>query len=218
MTEGPTGQEPLLLLASRLAARTAHELNNVAAVLIGHLYLLRSSKDPPEESYAAMETGLEHLQKISRSLAKLAALGEGDTGSFDLNSAVRSTVRENGLAASLELEEGVGLVYGRESDVRLALSALLDNAREASSERGGVRVFTRTDASASRISVGVEDSTPGPLVKRARPLDSLFTTTGERGRGLGLTLAASVAAAHGGEIEIEDRKEGTSVSLHFPVG
>lgn len=220
MKEDPSGRERLLRLASRLAARTAHELNNVSAVLTGHLYLLRSSNDPPEESYEAMEKALAHLQRVSGSLARLGPLGTGEAGSFDLNGAVRSAVEESGLGVALELEEGVWPVHGRESDVRLALAALLDNAREANGEGGGIRVFTRSDPIGSGILLGVEDSGPGGAPElRGRAFDPLFSTKGERGRGIGLTLVACVAAAHGAECEIESCEGGgTRVSIRFPAG
>jgi hypothetical protein len=46
---------PSGFLASRLAARLAHDLNNVIAVLGGHLSLLRRDGQDPQESYDEME-------------------------------------------------------------------------------------------------------------------------------------------------------------------
>ena len=137
-----------------------------------------------------MEKALAHLQGISNSLARLAALGAGEAESFDLNNAARSAVRESGIAASLELEEGVWLVHGGNPtfDSRSARFSKTHAKRATQSKDSGL---TRSDTIASRIFLGVEDSGPGLQADiRSRTLDPLFSTKGERGRGIGLTLAA----------------------------
>ena len=79
-----------------------------------------------------------------------------------------------------------------------------------------VRIVVRTEGPSAAIHV--EDSGPGiPTDLRARVFDPTFTTKGA-GRGLGLSVARHVVAAHGGFLEIGTSElGGTTVSVRIPA-
>ena len=79
-----------------------------------------------------------------------------------------------------------------------------------------VRIVVRTEGPSAAIHV--EDSGPGiPTDLRARVFDPTFTTKGA-GRGLGLSVARHVVAAHGGWMEIGTSElGGTTVSVRIPA-
>ncbi len=217
MTLGSSADSHHLLPA--LAARISHDLNNVTAILGGHLYLLRHSSDPAEDSYAMMERAIAQIQRLSRSLARLGALGAGDIAPFDLNEVVRSVAEEHPRPVRLELDENLPKIRGRPADAREALKALLENAAEAGPANETIRVSTNSSADRSGVLFTVEDSGPGisPEI-RDRIFDPLFSTKGEKGRGIGLTLVAAFAAAHGASCNLEERAQGgTRVRLLFPA-
>ena len=201
-------------LASRVAARVAHDLNNVAAVLSGHIYLLRNSAESPQEAFDAMEKAMEHLQRLTQSLGAMGAVGTEEEGAFDLNALVVDAAKEAEEAAGrgpvqLDLDWNLPKLVGRKNDVRLAIDALLANAREASAPSKGIRVSTRPLPVGLGVVLTVEDSGSGiPPGATERIFDPLFSTKGEKGLGIGLTLAAAVAALHGGSCEVESRPEG----------
>jgi len=213
-----TSREDLFLLAAKLAARTAHELNNTSAILSGHLYLLRASPDSHEESYEAMEKALAQIQRLSRGLARLGLLGEGEVGPVDWNEAARSASDALGAPVTLDLAGGLPRTVGREGDACAALKALLENALEASLPRGEIVLRTRSLPDGAGVLLAVEDSGKGISPEaRERAFDPLFSTKGERGRGTGLVLAAAVAAVMGGSCQVEPRPEGgTRVTLRLP--
>lgn len=219
MTDDPAGRERIFLLASRLAARTAHELNNALAVLSGHLYLLRASSDSPEESYQAMEKALEHVRRLAESLSRLGLLGAGETQSFELNDLVRSAAANLPNPVRLDLFEALPILHGRPNDVAQVLEALLANASEASPSGTEVRVVTRAASGDAMALLVVEDRGTGLAPEiRDRVFDPFLTTKGESGRGIGLTTAAAAAAAWGGTCQIENREEGGSrATLSFPL-
>lgn len=51
-------------LASSVAARAAHDLNNVAAVFSRHVFLLRNSAESPEEAFESMEKAIAISRKL----------------------------------------------------------------------------------------------------------------------------------------------------------
>jgi signal transduction histidine kinase len=207
------------LLATRIAARTAHDLNNLAAVFSGHLYLLRNGAEPPEEAYEAMEKALAHLDRLTRGLTILGTLGAETPEPLDLNEVARSAARADGQPSlELDLEPGLPDLPLRRADLLQAIEALISNAREASESGAAVRVTTRLDPTGS-IRITVEDSGPGIAPEVApRCLDPFFSTKGEKGRGIGLTVALLVATLHSGTVEVVSRPEGgTRTTLVIPV-
>jgi signal transduction histidine kinase len=197
-------------LAVRLAARTAHDLNNVAAVFSGHIYLLRNAAETSEEALAAMETVMEHLARLTGSLMAFGTLGTEEAAAIDINDVVRSAAKTVQAAAPVELDLDPDLpaVSGRRGDLERALEALVSNSREASDPDRPIRVSTRRDPEGS-LQITVEDAGKGvPSEVRRRNFEPLFSTKGEKGHGIGLAIASTVAALHGGSLEIEDRPEG----------
>jgi len=203
------------LLAARIAARAAHDLNNLAAVFSGHLYLLRNAAEPPEEAYEAMEKALAHLALLTRGLTALGRIGLEGPVAVDVNEVARAAAAAVTGPVELDLRP-LPSARGSRPDLCVALEVLLANAREAAGPGGSVRLFSRVDGDS--IIVSVEDSGPGvaPAV-RQRNFDPFFSTKGDKGRGVGLTIAALVAAIYGGKLTVEDRGgAGTLASLRLP--
>jgi signal transduction histidine kinase len=207
-------------LLSRLAGRTAHDLNNVLAVLSGHLYLLRAEAEPPEEAFAAMEIAVEQLQTLAKSLAALGPLASGELLPVDVNEAVRAAAENRGSAGAVEQDLAAGLprVPARREDLTQAVEALISNALEASGPGQPVRVATALDPEGA-VGITVEDSGEGvPAEVRRRSFEPLFSTRGVKCRGVGITLATAVAAQSGGSLSIEERPGGgTRATLRLPV-
>jgi signal transduction histidine kinase len=204
------------LLAARIAARTAHDLNNLAAVFSGHLYLLRNGAEPPEEAYEAMEKTLAHLDRLARGLTALGGIGLEEPIAVDVNEVARAAADVVAGPVAVDLTTPLPSARGSRPDLRIALEALLANAREAAGPGASVRLSSRVDGDS--IVVSVEDSGPGvaPTV-RQRNFDPFFSTKGDKGRGVGLTIAALVAALYGGKLTVEDRGgTGTLASLRLP--
>ncbi len=211
--EGESG----VRLAARLAARTAHDLNNVAAVISGHVYLLRESAEPLEEALEAMDIAMEQLQQLSRSLAELGGLGVEEIGPCDVNAVVRAVANAwppGRIALDLGTDLPVG--QGRPEDLARGVRAVLSNAIESDPGPEPIRVSTAfTPEEGYRIVV--EDSGKGlPAEIRRRNLDPLHSTKGKKGHGIGFAIATAVTAFGGGSFHLEDRAAGgTRAILRF---
>ncbi|HYK42249.1 MAG TPA: ATP-binding protein [Thermoanaerobaculia bacterium] len=155
-----------------------------------------------------MEKALENAQRLSRNLAEVGALGIEEPVSLDVNDLVRSAVRGMPVGEiELSLAPAIAATAARANDLARALGALLQNARDASAGSGPIRVSTGQDADGIRVQV--DDLGEGiPDVIRRRDFDPLYSTSGQRGRGLGITIARLAAWIAGGRLEIESRPEG----------
>ena len=108
-------------------------------------------------------------------------------------------------------------VNGVASDLRYVFINLLLNARDAMPD-GGVICVRGTDAG-GKVVVTVEDEgtgiPPEHLHSIFRPF---FTTKGNQGTGLGLSMAYGVMARAGGSITAANRpKRGAVITLTFPL-
>lgn len=205
-------------IAARLAARTSHDLNNILAIFSGHLYLLRESAEPLEEGLDAMEKAIATLHRLSRSLADLGALAIEEPRALDVNQAARQAASHHPEGTvELDLAGDLPEIVARPADLERALAALLVNAREASPAGSKVRLSSRLEPDGG-VRLVVEDSGPGlPAEVRRRNLDPFFSTKEERGRGIGIAVAATTAALGAGEFTLEDREGGgTRATLRFP--
>jgi len=199
-------------LLSRLALRTAHDLNNLIAIVSGHVYLLRQGGGADRESLDAIQSAVGQLERLSRSLS-LVAGAEGPRAAVDVNAVARSVAGEAGappVEIELDLAEGLPAVPGSADALRSALRALVANAAAAGPALQEIRIVTRLDGDAVLLSV--EDRGAGIAPDAApRVFEPFFSTRGGRGVGIGLFVAAAVASAHGTSCRIEPRDGGGTV-------
>jgi two-component system, OmpR family, sensor histidine kinase VicK len=129
-----------------------------------------------------------------------------------------SLVAEHGATLDTTREES-GLVRVDPARVEQAVLALVDNAIKYGPDRQ--RITLRSSARESELRVEVGDRGPGipetelpHVFERFYRLDSIE----EPGNGLGLSIAQTIAEAHGGRIEAESQPgEGTSMTLILPL-
>lgn len=93
---------------------------------------------------------------------------------------------------------------------------LIINAQDAMPEGGTLTVRTSTadewvQATVSDTGIGIEAELLDCI------LEPFFTTKGERGTGLGLTICHSILRDHGGEIGVESQVgKGTTFTIRLP--
>ena len=124
----------------------------------------------------------------------------------------------NGVSYEVVTEKGsLPPVAGDPSELREALTNLMFNALDAMP--GGGRVVFRTGMEGERVCCAVTDTGVGMTEEvRQRVFDPFFTTKGERGSGLGLSVAYGIVARHGGEIDVRSRVgEGATFTLRLPA-
>ncbi|MFZ5585858.1 MAG: HAMP domain-containing sensor histidine kinase [Thermodesulfobacteriota bacterium] len=194
---------------------------------------LREPDDPHAQREALMDCA-EEGERLTRMLDMLLDVSEAETGILrlapapvDLAGLVAEVAELYGFLAE---EKGVALdAAGLPSltavvdagRVRQAVANLLDNAVKYTPAGGRVAVgLERTGAEAV---ISVADSGPGVApAERERVFERLYRgdkSRGQRGMGLGLSLVAAVAKAHGGRTAVDEAPGGGArFRLWLPLG
>jgi signal transduction histidine kinase len=134
---------------------------------------------------------------------------------------------EKGLDFAAELAGGLSL-RGNRDFIAQALANLLDNAVKYTPAGGAVMLRVRRRAS-GEVEMSVTDTGPGvPEAERERVVGRFVRLENSRnapGVGLGLSLVAAVAHAHGGRLELDEgpgvfggKGPGLRAALVLPAG
>ena len=224
-------------MLGQMAMGIAHDFNNLLTSILGHVELLTGSiTGIPEIPYSTAEQlqtieragmdGAALVRKIQRyirhenqerfDLLDLAAIAD------EVTSLTRpywhNEPRREGIEIHLVQElDDVPTIRGVEAELREVFVNLILNAVQAMPEGGTITLRTRTEA--QTVIAEIEDTGTGiPEAARRRIFEPLFTTKGEDGTGMGLTVSHGIVQEHDGSIEVHSAPdEGTSFILRFPV-
>ena len=169
---------------------------------------------------AALEQALQDADDLLKtfgavlSISRLQAAGQApDPAPFDAGELAEGVAElyepvceDKGVEFAAELDPDL-VVNGNKAFVAQALANLIDNAVKYTPPGGAVRVRARRRSS-GEVEFSVTDTGPGvPEADRARIAQRfvrLENSRSEPGVGLGLSLVAAVAEAHGGRLEITE--------------
>ncbi|MFF8907389.1 HAMP domain-containing sensor histidine kinase [Streptomyces olivaceoviridis] len=219
----------------RFAADASHELRTPVASVRGHaeLALLHPGPVPPEVTRALDRITAEsaRMGEMVDDLLLLARLDAGrplERRPVDLTRLVLDAVTDARAAGpahrwSLDLPEEPVTVPGDAHRLHQALANLLANARLHTP--AGTKVTVTLEAGAAQATLSVHDDGPG-VPEDIRPtVFERFTRAEHRrrpdapggGAGLGLSIVAAVAEAHGGSVELESRPGATTFTVRLPA-
>ncbi len=217
-----------LATLGRLAGEVAHRIKGplttiaVDAEVLSH----RHAKDKATlKELGQIREEVERCKVILKDLLDLGRIEEMDSEPLDLRDAVEAAVRSvepqftkrkvqlrrDGLERPLRMKGDVPLLQE-------AVSALLLNALEASSDGAGVRVEAWT--AQGRHHLSVHDAGQGVAAgDLERIFEPFFTTKPGTGSGLGLSAALRIAEKHHGTIEAhsEGAGKGARFTLVLPA-
>lgn len=205
-----------LATLGRLAAEVAHRIKGPLTTIAVNAEVAAHRHADDKKTLKELSQITEEVQRCKEILKNLLDLGrieEMDTETLDLRvPAERALKRVKPWAADRKLRlEISGLArpmkaQGDESLIQEALYALLQNAVEASSRGGHIRVAAESFGGHHRLSV----SDDGAGVSRV-DLEKIFQpfyTTKKEGSGLGLSAALRIAQKHGGTVEVDSAGPG----------
>jgi CheY-like chemotaxis protein/anti-sigma regulatory factor (Ser/Thr protein kinase) len=130
----------------------------------------------------------------------------------------RGLTQARGITVSVETEfKGYPIVAGDESALREVLTNLLFNAVDAMPQGG--RVSLETSIENEHAVLRVADTGTGMTeTVRRRCLEPFFSTKGEHGPGLGLSMVYGIVERHRGQLEIESAVgKGTTFIIRLPL-
>ena len=236
----PDTSEPALAAAEgdaapallALSASTSHYFNDLLVYLLGGLEALRADVPLPPASVEllyrlearmvagtsviqglrqfAAEIPLEQLEELE--LAELVDEAMERTGT---SWKTPESSPERKLVVWHQRAAGPG-VRGNRRELCQAVTNVLLNAVEAMPQGGLIRLTEGSGGGWSWVEICDQgEGMSWELLRRA--CEPFFTTRRGRGRGLGLSVAAGILRAHGGEVTLASQPgEGTTVRLRLP--
>jgi signal transduction histidine kinase len=218
-----------------MAGGIAHDFNNALTMMLGYGELLH----PWLEQHGSERevTYLEHIVAAAKDATHVVsrlrefyrpAENNEIREPVDLNEVASRVVsltspkwkgkcRAEGIQIQVttELAE-IPAVAANAAEVREVLTNLVFNAVDAMPAGGTITVAT--EQRDGEVLISVSDTGIGMTEEeRERCLEPFFTTKGEHGTGLGLSVVYGIIQRHGGRIEIVSRKSvGTTFTIHFP--
>jgi signal transduction histidine kinase len=209
-------------LEEQIGLAVAHELKNplTGVKALVQLGLRNPAETASHQRLAAIEKEIARMLEILQSyLSSSRPFGEMRPVRVDLGPLVSGVLRAVSAWAG---EAGVGLSsHGDatvEADPRRLEGALLNlvaNGIEATPRGGAVSVEVRR--SVDDIEIVVRDTGRGMPREALRRLGTAFFTTRAKGTGLGVVLARSAIALHGGTLCYESAPgEGTTARATLP--
>lgn len=214
-------QSDRLASLGQLSASVAHEVNNpLSAVLNLSIFLQRILQEdgiPPDRldqfrrhlGQIADET--ERAGRIVKDLLSFSRRSVPERAPADLNEIIERTAalvhhraELSGVALEFELLPDLPLVSCDRSQIEQVLLNLVLNAIEAMSDGGRITIRTGTEDATRTAVLQVQDDGPGiPRENVRRVFDPFFSTKeGEKGAGLGLSVAYGIVEAHGGRLNV----------------
>jgi PAS domain S-box-containing protein len=201
-----------LASVGEMAAQLAHEIRN-PLVAIGATLESLSREEMGDEPRALLGSVVKEIARLDMVLrgymaGKLADPSFADVRVADLVEDARRLLdaghRLAGKTVRVELD--ARLVVRADYDaLKQVFFNLLLNALEASPPGG--EVVCRAVAGAHDVAISVEDRGPGLSAPPAKCFQPFFTTK-KNGTGLGLAVCQKLSRAHGGLVELRNRRDG----------
>jgi signal transduction histidine kinase len=218
-----------LATIARFVSALAHELNNSLQVMGGLVELLAERDDLPADVLVRIGRIGAQADRASGKIRQVVSYVREPDQSWarlDLGSVVDRalTLRSYelgraGVAVMWDLPVERFPVHGSARDLQQAVLNLLANAQEALAGAAARELTVGLARFGSSVRLSIGDTGPGVDAElRDRIFDAFFTTHAATGAvGLGLTVAAYTAAAHGGRLALVNDGPGATFVLELPL-
>jgi len=225
--------EAAVTTLSQFAGDASHELRTPLAVIRTTAELALRRERAPEAYRTALQEVVGESERMTQLVEDLLILARSDAGAIDMPRAatdVRQVLTEvneematlahaAGIRVTMALGERSAVISANRQALHRLFMVLLDNALKYS--RAGGEVILGVTRGEGLISASVEDFGEGigeadlpHIFKRFYQADQSRSV---EGHGLGLSLAQSIAQAHGAEIDVHSTLgKGTVFRVSFP--
>jgi signal transduction histidine kinase len=205
----------------------SHELRTPLSVIRAEADVtLADEPDDPEalrRALAVVREASERSERLIDALLALARAGCDDhsRSEVDLSQLVRQLTDETDLHhLRLDLSLRPARVLGDPELLRTMAANLIDNAVRHNTANGWIEIRTESAGGDARLEISNsgEVITPEEAASLTEPFRRRGTARTGDGLGLGLSIAASVAQVHGGQVAIAPlERGGLRVSIRLPA-
>ena len=231
-------QQERLRALGQMASGIAHDLNNTLTPILGltDLFIefpaVLDDRDVLLEQLRTIHTASQDAASVIARLRDFYRPGNGHGVTHDVD---LSLLAEQAIALTRPkwhdeaLARGAVIRFAREygempvlsanaAELREALANLIINAVDAMPRGGTILVRTAVRERTAEVVIGDTGAGMTEDVLR-RCVEPFFSTKGEQGTGLGLSVVYGTAQRHNGSVHIASKPgEGTSVTLRLPLG
>ena len=227
-------QQERLRAMGQMASGIAHDFNNSLSPIVGFAELLLRRPDMPKDtarSYVQLiNTAANDAASVIRRLRELYRERSETVpdAPVDLRRCIDEVVALTqprwksealGQGVTIQVETDVldvPVIQGDAAAIRELLANLIFNAVDAMPEGGTISMRARVDGGDVRLEV--KDTGIGMTEEvRQRCLDPFFSTKGQRGTGLGLSMVHATVEQHRGTLTVESEPgRGTAFIVRLP--
>lgn len=171
------------------------------------------------------EQGLHKIRDIVSKLRKYTELGKQEQEKISLHFCIaQALIDSQDKLKHCTIQKSLGAdlyVLGLESELRMVLTHILENAVDACAGFGyiNIRLVSFNQANVTWAKLEIEDTGNGIEPQHLRRIFDPFFTTKDvgSGTGLGLSVSYSIVVKHGGTIHVSSELgKGSCFSLEFP--
>ena len=212
-----------VVTTGQLAASIAHELNQPLAAIManaGALHAMLNNRgqmpDEVREALADIRRDDERAAEIIRSMRGFLRRREIVEGPVELNELVSEIVRllsaeavTRGVRVDFEPRKDLPWIVGDRVHLQQVMVNLMLNGFEAMADvpEHSRLLAVRMTNGGGAVQIDVRDSGTGIAPERLPKLFEPFQTTKKEGLGIGLSIARSIVAAHGGRVWAENNPD-----------
>jgi PAS domain S-box-containing protein len=224
-----------LAMMGELTAAVAHELRQPSAAIMSNaeaaLGLLESG-EAPSDLLREIVTDIKHANiranEVLGRIQDFLRKREKEMEPVDLNATVSDVlllvtadVRKRRIKVRAELGEDLPSIWGNRPQLQQVLMNLIVNGMDAMSntpnDKRHLVIKTSKPNGEGHVEVAVTDAGSGVAPENIpRLFESFFTTKGNEGMGLGLTIARTIVEFHGGRICAANNPDG-GATFRFTV-
>ncbi|MCB9596467.1 MAG: hypothetical protein H6719_27335 [Sandaracinaceae bacterium] len=218
-------QSEKLAALGRLAAGIAHEVRNPLGVIRASASMVQEAFEGGTDDHRACELITDEIDRLDGLIGALLAFAKPARMALaptELDPVIERAATLAKEARGVTVEAGVDPGWRVRADPDLLTQLLLGFFVNAS-EAGATRVAVRGTRAKDAIELEVADDGAGIAeADEARVFEPFFTTK-DTGTGLGLSMAARIVEAHGGAIEVVQRRglgddgRGACFAIRLPV-
>ena len=226
-------QSAKLASIGELAANVAHEINNPMTAVLGYASLILedlNEEDPIYSDIKVIEKESYRIKEIVRNLLDFARQRKIDKKARDMNAIVKESVslvshmaETSNILIELNLDENLPPVAVDANQMKQVFLNLMGNAMHAMDKGGCLKIKTEILQNhvqgKNDVLIRLTDDGCGiPKSFIDKVFDPFFSSKGEGGTGLGLSVSYGIVKNHGGRLAlVSEEGEGSEFSIILPI-
>ena len=219
-------------LKTEFVQNVSYQLRSPLTTILGYAEFLESQHNDELSSrqleyVRSILSASDHLSKLIENILDLAMIEAGrvdlDRSDFELQGVIEDSVEmvvskaeDTQITVRADLADNLGIINADERRIRQVLFNLISNAMRFTDEGG--EIIVSADRAGEMARIIVRDNGRGVEAEQQVASFDSFTSSDQRGAGLGLALVKHFVELHGGSVKMKSELgEGTSVVCNLPV-